>query len=79
MEILKLRTVSVLPVPPQSSKPNLRFYALSLKQRKLLGEAKRPEMVSQPSNPYNMEDACSFLEHLRAYQLGNILGKYKLF
>ncbi len=33
----------------------------------------------QPTNPYNIEDACSFLEQLRAYQLSDILGKYKLF
>ena len=28
---------------------------------------------------YTIEDACSFLEQLRAYQLADILGKYKLF
>lgn len=27
----------------------------------------------------NIEDACSFLEQLRAYQLADILGKFKLF
>ena len=40
---------------------------------------------SKPSKEYSLEDyygiedACSFLEQLRAYQLSDILGKYKLF
>ena len=63
-------------VPSYKSK-GLLFYSLSLKHRKALGVAKSKN--TQPSNPYDMEDACSFLEHLRAYQLADILGKYKLF
>ncbi|MCD6482582.1 MAG: hypothetical protein J7K80_02420 [Candidatus Izimaplasma sp.] len=56
------------------------FFQLSLIQRINIEKQKRnKEKYLQPIDPYKIVDACSFLEQLRAYQLGDILGKYKLF
>ena len=55
----------------------LTFFQQTIEDRIALGVV---EYISlQPLNPYDIEDACSFLEQLRAYQLSDILGKYKLF
>ena len=35
--------------------------------------------VSTTTEQIYISDTCSFLEYLRAYQLFDILGKYKLF
>ena len=36
-------------------------------------------LVNSNSSIYSMQDSTSYLEYLRAYQLFDILGKYKLF
>ncbi len=55
------------------------FYSLTLKERKLIKFSKPLSKEPTIQDYYDMEDACSFLEQLRAYQLADILGKYKLF
>ena len=58
------------------------YFMLTLEER--IARIPKKEKVSKGSkysleDYYNIEDACSFLEQLRAYQLADILGKYKLF
>ena len=64
------------------NKVSLNFYSLNLSAR-ITRETSlaKPKISQLPSleDYYDMEDACSFLEQLRAYQLADILGKYKLF
>ena len=55
------------------------FFQLTLRQRIDREASCKVDIHVQPDNPYDIEDACSFLEQLRAYQLADILGKYKLF
>jgi len=55
------------------------FFQLTLEQRIKIEDKNERIEYSQPNNPYDIIDACSFLEQLRAYQLADILGKYKLF
>lgn len=56
----------------------ITFFQLTLEERIYL-ERNNKKQIIKILNPYNIKDACSFLEQLRAYQLSDILGKYKLF
>ena len=60
---------------------NIDYFTMSLEQRIDREPAKEQVegVVYTLEDYYHIEDACSFLEQLRAYQLADILGKYKLF
>jgi len=56
------------------------YFMLSLEQRIARVSKKiQTERKYTLEDYYGIEDSCSFLEQLRAYQLADILGKYKLF
>ena len=60
---------------------NTDYFMLTLEER-ISREPKRKQVEGVEytlEDYYHIEDACSFLEQLRAYQLADILGKYKLF
>ena len=60
------------------------YFQLSLEER-IAREAALPKAKPTTDKPYTLEDyyaigdCSSFLEQLRAYQLADVLGKYKLF
>jgi len=66
---------------------NEEYFQLSLEQRISRERAlsirhpkeKSPELEYTLADYYATGDTSSFLEQLRAYQLADILGKYKLF
>ena len=60
---------------------NIDYFTMSLEQRIAREPAKEQVkgVIYTLEDYYLIEDSCSFLEQLRAYQLADILGKYKLF
>ena len=57
------------------------YFMLTLDERRAMVTKPKVQEVAEYTleDYYQIEDACSFLEQLRAYQLADILGKYKLF
>ena len=58
------------------------YFGLTIEERIIMANnqnSSKPSKEYSLEDYYGIEDACSFLEQLRAYQLSDILGKYKLF
>jgi len=58
---------------------SISFFQLSLEEKKKIIKKQQKVKIAGKSDWRNIEDCCNSLERLRAFQLGEILGKYKLF
>jgi hypothetical protein len=67
----------------QSQNSSISFFQLSLEEKKQIlsntPKLKNQSQLDTDFDIYSINDCYNSLERLRAFQLGDIFGKYKLF